>query len=86
MKKERMDPPTGGIPLQDDVLEQVNGGASGGNTDPELKYIEFTNAWDSIGFPQHGWTVRQKEGLCDQWGAEGFPGTASQWLSRFRNW
>lgn len=73
-------------PLDDDLLRQVNGGASDGNVDPQLKFSEFFAAWDSLGFPAHGWGVRQKEGMCDQWSEEQFPCTADEWLRRYKTW
>lgn len=77
---------TPGVPLEDDELDQVNGGASSGSVNPETRYTEFFNAWDVLGFPSHGFSEQNKRGMCDEWEEEGFPGTAQQWLSKYKTW
>lgn len=84
MKKEMTGTNTHGMPLIDDVLEHVIGGAS--ETEAQSKAAEFFAAWDNMGFPFHGFSDRNKMGMCDQWEAEGFPGTATQWLSKYKTW
>lgn len=84
MKKEKTGTHSAGTPLIDDMLEHVTGGAAENGTQSKIE--DFFAAWITMGFPLHGFTERNKMGMCDQWGAEGYPGTAQQWLSKYKTW
>lgn len=75
-----------GVPLEDDELVIVNGGSDTGSVDPQTKYADFFAAWDQLFFSAHGFSEQNKRGMCDEWEAEGFPGTAFQWLSKYKTW
>ncbi len=81
-----------GASLSEDALEKVAGGVkvSGRKVtsvvDPQAKYQEMEAAFASMGFFSHGFTRHQMDALCDQWEAEGFPGTAESFLIKAKNW
>ena len=81
-----------GVELTDDALRKVAGGVKASTrkvtsvVDPQVKYREFETAFTSMGFFAHGYTRHQMDALCDQWEAEGFPGTAESFLAKAKNW
>lgn len=82
VKKERKNPSV--EELDDEVIALVHGGT--GTGDAQSKYSQFIDAWETLEFPKHNWTVKQREGLCDCWEEENFSGTAEQWLSKYKTW
>ncbi|MBR1659825.1 MAG: hypothetical protein IJ705_05865 [Oscillospiraceae bacterium] len=75
--------------LQDEDLNLVSGGT--GSLSPEEikaqeKYHELLEAWNSMGFPEHGFYPHQLGAICDEWRAGGYKGTARQVLQPFKNW
>lgn len=94
MSKELNDVMKKSAALSESVLEKVTGGvvlthnsiSGSGAADPQAKYREFELAYTQMGFLAHGFTRHQLDAMCDEWEAQGFPGSAAAFLARAKTW
>lgn len=78
-----------GVPLSDEELEQISGGAMKAPVrgNPILrKQAELERTWNEMGFFEHDFTRHQMDAYLDLWQDSGFSGTAEEFLSRFKDW
>ena len=78
----------GASALSDGAVEGVSGGAgmSMSGKDTAKKYSELNDLWNEWDFEGHGISPHQLDAIFEEWEHNGFPGTAKEWLSKYKNW
>lgn len=86
MNMEQFKKNNGAAGLTDADMDAISGGVGMSGTDAAKRYRELNELWNAWDFEGHGKSPNLLDSIFEEWEHSGFPGTAKDWLSKYKNW